>query len=119
MEIAVLGGGNGSHAAAVDLSSLGHKVRFWRRDADAIADLRQNGNRLVMKDFSGLREVDLDIVTDDISKAISGAELIVCPTPATAQESIAQSTRAPSCRWPGHLPAARHIWFLHHGQGCA
>ncbi|MEX0343822.1 MAG: NAD/NADP octopine/nopaline dehydrogenase family protein [Rhizobiaceae bacterium] len=91
MEIAVLGGGNGSHAAAVDLSSLGHRVRFWRRDTGAIADLRQDGNRLVMKDFSGLREVDIDVVTDDISEAISGAELIVCPTPATAQESIAQA----------------------------
>jgi opine dehydrogenase len=33
MRIAVLGGGNGSHAAAADLSDQGHEVRFWRRDA--------------------------------------------------------------------------------------
>ena len=32
MEIAVLGGGNGSTAAAVDLTEQGHKVRFWRRN---------------------------------------------------------------------------------------
>ena len=32
MEIAVLGGGNGSLAAAVDLTEQGHDVRLWRRD---------------------------------------------------------------------------------------
>ncbi|MDG1236452.1 MAG: hypothetical protein P8P16_08880 [Amylibacter sp.] len=32
MEIAVLGGGNGSIAAAVDLTEQGHDVRFWRRN---------------------------------------------------------------------------------------
>jgi opine dehydrogenase len=39
MRIAVLGGGNGSHAAAADLSDLGHEVRFWRRDAAAFGEL--------------------------------------------------------------------------------
>ena len=32
MGIAVLGGGNGSLAAAVDLTEQGHDVRLWRRD---------------------------------------------------------------------------------------
>ena len=37
MQIAVLGGGNGSFAAAGDFALQGHDVRLWRRDADAVA----------------------------------------------------------------------------------
>ena len=33
MRIAVLGGGNGSFAAAGDMALAGHDVRLWRRDA--------------------------------------------------------------------------------------
>lgn len=89
MEIAVLGGGNGSHAAAADLSEAGHRVRFWRRDAAAIAELNQAGNRLTLKDFRGERPVGIALVTTDIGAALAGAALVVCPAPAFAQESIA------------------------------
>jgi opine dehydrogenase len=89
MEIAVLGGGNGPHAAAADLAEAGHRVRFWRRDADAISLLRKAGNRLTLKDYRGERPVEIGTVTADIGAALAGAELIVCPAPAFAQESIA------------------------------
>ena len=36
MRIAVVGGGNGAYAAAADLGSLGHEVRLWRRDTEAL-----------------------------------------------------------------------------------
>ena len=36
MRIAVLGGGNGSFAAAGDFALAGHDVRLWRRDAAAV-----------------------------------------------------------------------------------
>ena len=39
MRIAVLGGGNGSFAAAGDLALAGHEVRLWRRDRDAVTAL--------------------------------------------------------------------------------
>ena len=48
MRIAVLGGGNGSHAAAADLSDQGHEVRFWRRDAAAFGELART-RRLMLK----------------------------------------------------------------------
>lgn len=89
MEVAALGGGNGSHAVAADLTDNGHQVRFWRRDANAIAALNAFGNELFLKDHSGSRAVKPAIVTSDIAEAISGADLIVCPTPATAQADIA------------------------------
>jgi len=89
MEIAVLGGGNGSAAAAVDLTNAGHNVRLWRRNADGIAALQARGNVLTLKDYSGSKDITLAITTTDIGAAVKGAELIVCPTPATAQADIA------------------------------
>ena len=91
MEIAVLGGGNGSMAAALDLSEQGHSVRVWRRNADALSDLQARDNTLTLKDFQGERAVRIAVVTPDIGVAIAGADLVVCPTPATAQSDIARA----------------------------
>jgi opine dehydrogenase len=91
MEIAVLGGGNGSHAAAADLAEAGHRVRFWRRDKDAVTALRGGGNRLTLVDHRGEREVEIAVVTADLGEAVKGAALIVCPTPATAQADLARA----------------------------
>lgn len=90
MEIAVLGGGNGSHAAAVDLTEAGHNVRFWRRDDAAIKSLNDAGNTLTLKDFKGERPVTLSMATSDLGAALKGAALIVCPAPAPAQADIAR-----------------------------
>ncbi|WP_436643365.1 NAD/NADP octopine/nopaline dehydrogenase family protein [Microbaculum sp. FT89] len=91
MEIAVLGGGNGSHAAAADLTEQGHRVRFWRRDKAGVEQLNAAGNTLTLKDFKGTREIAIAVVTTDIGEAVSGADLIVCPAPAFAQTDIARS----------------------------
>ena len=90
MEIAVLGGGNGSLAAACDLTEQGHSVRLWRRNATAQKALRDAGNILNLKDFEGTRKVTIALVSDSLPQAVSGAELILCPTPATAQYDIAK-----------------------------
>jgi len=89
MEIAVLGGGNGSLAAATDLSSNGHNVRYWRRNSKAISVLKSAQNIMRLKDFNGIKEIKISKVTSSISEAIKGAELIVCPIPATGQLDIA------------------------------
>ena len=86
MEIAVLGGGNGSIAAAVDLTEQGHSVRLWRRDPATVAAMNAT---IALKDFNGVRPVTIATVTADLAEAIDGATLIVCPTPATAQPDIA------------------------------
>ena len=90
MKIAVLGGGNGSFAAAGDLALAGHEIRMWRRDADAVATHRAAGNAVLVKDFRGEHKVTLALVTTDIAAAVRGAELILCPTPAFAQVDIAK-----------------------------
>lgn len=90
MYITVLGGGNGSYAAAADLAGLGHDVTLWRRDRQALQAVLAT-RRLTLKDVSGVRDVILSRVTADIGKAVRGAELIVVPTPAFAQEDIARA----------------------------
>ena len=89
MKIAVLGGGNGSFAAAGDFALQGHDVRLWRRDASMVAEHRGSGSRIVLKDAHGRHDVQLSLVTTDMSEAVRGAELILCPAPAFAQSEIA------------------------------
>jgi opine dehydrogenase len=91
MRIAVLGGGNGSFAAAGDFALARHDVRLWRRDAAAVAAHRAADGMVIVKDFRGQHEAKLSLVTRDIGEAAHGAELILCPAPATAQSDIARA----------------------------
>jgi opine dehydrogenase len=86
----VLGGGNGSFAAAGDFALAGHEVSLWRRDAQAVTAHRAAGSRILVKDANGRHNVRLDHVTTDIAQAVRDAELILCPTPAFAQKTIAK-----------------------------
>lgn len=88
MKITILGGGHGCYAAAADLSEAGHEVRLWRRDASALAPLAAAGT-ILLEDAEGRREVPLALATPDIGQALRGAQLIVIPSPATAQADIA------------------------------
>jgi len=91
MRIAVLGGGNGSFAAAGDFALAGHDVRLWRRDAEAIGAHNAAGGTIIIKDFRGRHEAKPSLITNDIAAAARDAELIVCPAPATAQPDIAHA----------------------------
>ncbi len=89
MKVAVLGGGNGAYACAADLSAQGHEVRFWRRDAAALAALKASGT-IALKDADGERPVRLSRVCSDVGEAVKGAELIVMPDPAFTQPDNAR-----------------------------
>ncbi len=88
MEIAVLGGGHGSYAAAADLSLQGHSVRLWRRDAQALTELRARPVITLLSSKES-RDAHIAVVTDQIGVALRGADLILVPLPATAQEDLA------------------------------
>ena len=90
MRIAVLGGGNGSYAAAVDLAEQGHALRLWRRDAAAFAPVLESG-RLWLKDFQGRREVQIEVATTSLADALADAALILAPVPAFAQRDLARA----------------------------
>jgi opine dehydrogenase len=79
MRVAVLGGGNGAHAAIADLAEQGHEVRHWRRDAAA---LRPAVN---LKDAKGNREIRIAKSCADMGEAVRGAELVFLPDPAFTQ----------------------------------
>jgi opine dehydrogenase len=91
MRIAVLGGGNGSFAAAGDFALGGHDVRLWRRDREAVTAHRAAGGTIMVKDFAGRHEARPALITTDMAEAVHGAELILCPAPATAQADIARA----------------------------
>jgi opine dehydrogenase len=89
LKVAVLGGGNGSFAAAGDFALQGHDVSLWRRATAEVAEHRAAGSRILLKDSNGQHDVHLALVTSDIAKAVNDAELILCPAPAFAQPDIA------------------------------
>ena len=91
MRITVLGGGNGSFAAAGDLALAGHVVKLWRRDKAAVKAHSAAGGLIEIKDFAGRHEAKAALVTNDIGEAVRGAELILAPVPATAQADIARA----------------------------
>ena len=91
MTIAVLGGGNGSLAAAGDLALAGHEVRLWRRDRAAVETHIAAGGLITVKDFRGRHEARPALITADMADAVRGAQLILCPAPATAQPDIARA----------------------------
>jgi opine dehydrogenase len=97
LKIAVLGGGNGSFAAAADFALQGHDVRLWRRDAGQVAAHRSAGSRILLKDSNGQHNVKLALVTTDIGEAVQNAELILCPAPAFAQPDIARQLAPHLC----------------------
>lgn len=90
MKIAVLGGGNGSFAAAGDFALSGHEVRLWRRNREQVEAHRAAGSRILVEDHNGQHDVKLALVTTDIAEAVSEVELILCPAPAFAQQDIAR-----------------------------
>ncbi len=87
MNIAVIGGGNGSYAAAADLSEKGHNVRLWRRNKEDFLPVME-AQSIVLKDYRGSRRVSLDLASTDIGEVLKGARLIILPLPATAQQAI-------------------------------
>lgn len=90
MRLAVLGGGNGSYAAAADLAEQGHEVSLWRRDAQAFAPVLASRS-IALRDAKGHRDVRLARATLDLGEAVREAELIVIPTPAFAQDDLAMA----------------------------
>ena len=96
MKIAVLGGGNGSFAAAGDLALAGPRGAPVAARPGAIERTSAGGLGIPVKDFDGRHEARLALITADIGAAVRGAELILCPTPATAQARHRARARAAS-----------------------
>ena len=87
MTLAVIGAGNGGQAFAGHLASLGFKVRLYDRNPERIKIL----NSLDTIKLTGVLECEgkVDLVSTNLREVISGAEVIMVATTATAHRSIA------------------------------
>lgn len=91
--IAILGGGNGAHTMAADLSMRGYKVRMYE-DSAYIGKLSVLKETLTIKatgTFNG--EGKIDMLTDDIAAAIDGADYVAVVTPSTAHVAVANKLK--------------------------
>jgi opine dehydrogenase len=84
----VLGAGPGGMAMAGHLALMGRKVNLFTRNDDRLAPVRVRGGIDVTGEVHGLAK--LDVVTNDVNKAIEHAEVLMVVVPATAHRNIAQ-----------------------------
>jgi len=91
--IAILGGGNGAHTMAGDLALRGYSVRMYE-DAAFIGKLSVLRETLTIRcsgQISGNAKIEM--LTDDMAKAIDGVKFIAVVTPSTAHLSVAKKLR--------------------------
>lgn len=89
--IAILGGGNGAHAAAGDLSLKGFKVRMYEDPSfkDNMKTVFEN-KEIKMNGACGDGIAKLDLVTTDLGEAIEGVDTILLAVPAFAHMDYAK-----------------------------
>lgn len=92
-EIAIIGGGNGAHTMAADLSLRSYGVRMYEQTA-FIGKLSQLRDTLTIHATGAVSgDARIEFLTDDLAKAISGADYIAVVTPSFAHETIAKSLK--------------------------
>lgn len=89
--VAVLGGGNGGHTLAADLSLAGHEVRLFEMEkfkGNMLSVFETRKIECVGEVLSGV--ADISLVTSSIEEAIEGAEVILVAVPAFAHKGYAE-----------------------------
>lgn len=87
MKIAVIGGGNSGLAMCAYLSAHGHSVTLWNRTIANIAEIKKTSKISCTGVIEGSFHVEL--VTDNISKAIENCNIIFITIPANGHSDIA------------------------------
>jgi len=106
--IAVIGAGNGGKASAVDLSLQGKHVRLFEfpEFRSNVEGLIENFTLTATGAVSG--EARLDLVTTDLTEAVSGADTIMVCTQALVHDRIAQELAS--------LVQPHHLFILNPGS---
>lgn len=90
-KIAVIGGGNGAHAACADLTLRGYEVRMCEDEHFASKMQKVFDTKTIeVKGACGNGEAHLSMVTTDIKEAVSDVEVIVVAVPAFAHKVYAE-----------------------------
>lgn len=87
--MAVIGAGNGGHAAAAELALMGYTVRMHDVDAGVVAGIASRGGIEVSGVMSGFGPVAF--TGTDLAQVIDGADLIVVITARFAHAKIAEA----------------------------
>ena len=93
MKIAVLGGGNGAHTMAAELTLKGHTVNLYEMPQfkENMKEVFETGKIILKGNIKELQgSVKLNMVTDDIAKAVEGCHYICLVTPAFAHLGYAK-----------------------------
>lgn len=87
LKFAVIGAGNGGQVIAGYLANKGHKVNLYNRTFEKIKEIQERG----YIDFEGSIKAPgvLNLVTDNIEKAIKNVDVIMVVLPASAHKYIA------------------------------
>lgn len=99
MRVAVLGGGHGAVATAGDLALRGHDVRLALRNRARFGEIFATRRIRLVGRIEG--EAEVATVTDDHAAAVEGADVVLVPLPAYAQEAMAE--RVASALRPGQV----------------
>lgn len=87
--VAVLGAGNGGCAAAADLAGRGFEVRLYNRSRERLEPLLRRGG-LERHGEAGEGFVELAAITDDLDRAVGGADLVMLTVPISAHPFYAR-----------------------------
>lgn len=87
ISFAVIGGGHGGQGMAAYLAYFGQKVNLYNRTITKLEKVIEQGYIEMEGCISGRGY--LDIVTDDIERAINGADVVMVALPASAHKDIA------------------------------
>lgn len=99
--VAVLGGSNGALATVVELTLAGHEVHWWRREESSFPP----GGTITYEGLLGEGTLRPATWTADLARAVTGAEVVLAPLPATAQEELIP-------RLAPHLAEGQVVAFL-------
>lgn len=89
--ITILGGGNGAHAAAADLTSRGFTVRMYE-EARFAGNMEKvfKTKEIEYTGVIGEGTAKISMVTSDIAEAVKGANIIIVAVPAFAHKNYAE-----------------------------
>lgn len=87
--VAVLGAGNGGCAAAADLGSRGFDVRLYNRSAARLRPIADRGG-LERTGATGDGFTELSVITTDLARAVSGADLVMLTVPVSSHPFFAR-----------------------------
>jgi opine dehydrogenase len=89
LKVAILGGGHGALATAADLGSRGFEVRLALRNRPRFEALFKSRHVRM----TGVLEAEAELaeVTTDHAAAVRGADLVLVPLPAYAQDAMAEA----------------------------